>query len=73
MSIDAKANYISKVEVLGICPKGTKLKVWTVKDNDNVHQPKIGATGRYGFNLPNGGGVFLAESDVELDTSASMP
>lgn len=68
MSIDAKANYKSKVEVLGICPKGTKLKVWTEKDDKGVPQPKVGKTGMNGFNLTNGGGVFFNADDVELDT-----
>ena len=70
MTIDVKAKYISKVEVLGVCPKGAQLKVWTmpnVKDDEGNAIQIRGSVDplMLGFNLTSGGGVYLREEDVE--------
>ena len=67
MAIDLKASYIAKVDTLGICPKGTKLRPWLVPNS----KPLVQMTGavnpeQLGWNLPNGGGTFLSEDEVEL-------
>ena len=71
MTIDVKAKYKATKEVLGVCPKGTPLKVWTKPNEKDAAGNAIQVTGAtdpsmLGFNLVSGGGVFLKEEDVEL-------
>lgn len=54
--------YKTTREVLGICPKGTKVRPATNKEG-KLQQGTSGET--YLFSLPNGGGVYLKESEVE--------
>ena len=67
MTIDVKKSYKAKKPILGICPVGTKLKVWTKPNSD----PEEAMTGvvtpeMIGFNLVSGGGCFFLPEDVEL-------
>lgn len=51
-------NYKTKVDCLGV-PKGTKVSADLTKD-------VIGKTGKILCNVPGGGGLFYAESDLEI-------
>ena len=64
--IETSKDYVAKKEILGICPVGTKLKVWT-KPNTDPTEMMTGAVNpeMVGFNLPSGGGCFFLPEDVE--------
>lgn len=56
--------YTTLREVLGICPKGTKV---TLATDQKTGEVKLGTSGEtYLFSLANGGGVFLKEDEVTL-------
>jgi hypothetical protein len=62
MNIEIGRNYTTTVEVLGMCPKGSKVKP-TNRDGELV----MGTSGETCmFNMISGAGVFLKDTEVEL-------
>ena len=62
MNIDIHKSYKTTVEILGICPKGTR-----VKPANQDGELKMGVSGETCmFNLTNGGGVYLKDTEVEV-------
>ncbi len=62
MNIEIGKNYTTTVEVLGLCPKGSKVKASNT--NGELVMGKSGETCL--FSMLNGGGVFLKDTEVEL-------
>lgn len=65
MKIEIGTKYKSLIEIIGICPVGAPLTVWTDKAADGKTIPRVGISGKNGFTLISGGGVFFDAKDVE--------
>lgn len=62
MNIELGKNYITTIEVKGMCPKGSKVKP-SNRDGGLV----MGTSGETClFSMMNGGGVYLKDTEVEL-------
>jgi hypothetical protein len=68
MNVELGKNYITTVEVLGMCPKGSKVKP-SSRGEGTTRTLVMGKSGETClFSMLNGGGVFLKDTEVKLIT-----